>query len=432
MKRAWCTTVKILTGLLLTAFVALPQAYTISAKPGVLNYIEGNVSINGRPVAATDLRTLVLNPGDVLSTEIGKAEVLLTPGVFLRMGDNTRLRMISPSLVDTQLALESGQAMLEVDELVKDNRISILNHGASISIEKSGLYRFAADDPPVLAVLDGKAQVYFGEKKISLGKGRQTILSEELKVDKFDRKKEDELYAWSNVRSEYNASVSYQSAQAAYAANPSVGGLGYGPGYGPGWFWNSGLSSWAWMPGDAAFFSPFGWGFFSPGWVGYAPVVAVPVGRGNWRGRDRDRNGNRTPPPGGWHHNRPGGGTATASNGVAPAGANSLVPVNPNHPPGMSFASSPWADHAARVQAARSAAMQGGFRNNAGRPIQSFGNGGSAPSWSGHAAGSSGTGSRPGWSGGSHTGGSPGGGGFRGGGGGGGHSGGGGGGSRSR
>jgi len=69
--------------------------------------------------------------------------------------------------------------MLEVDDLVKDNRISVLIHGASILIEKSGGNRLP-DETPVAAVIDGKAQVYFGEKKVEIGRGREVVLSEQL------------------------------------------------------------------------------------------------------------------------------------------------------------------------------------------------------------------------------------------------------------
>src|SRR5256885_12649745 len=329
MNRTWFRTAGILTGLCFAATLALPQAYTVSAKPGVVNYVEGSASLNGRPVSPGELQSAALNAGDVLSVDTGKAEVLLTPGVFLRLGNDSQVHMISPSLIDTQLELQRGEAMIEVDQIVKDCRVSVLNHGASILIEKEGLYRFNADDAPRVAVIDGKAQVYFGDKKLDLGRGREVVLSDLLKPEKFDRKKEDELYAWSNVRSQYNASVSYQAARSAPAS-----GYGYGYGGGGGWLWNAGYSSWAWLPGDGAFFSPFGWGFFSPGSVGYAPVVAVPVGGwGHWQGRG-PHNGVHD---GDHRHHRQPGGPATASGGgwQGRSGSNALVPVNPNRPPAM-------------------------------------------------------------------------------------------------
>ena len=397
MNRTWFPTAGILTGLCFAVTPALPQAFTVSAKPGVVNYLEGNTSLNGQPVTASDLRATALNAGDVLSTEAGKAEVLLTPGVFLRIGSNSEVHMISPSLIDTQLELRRGEAMIEVDQIVDDCRISVLNHGASILIEKSGLYRFSADDTPRVSVIDGKAQVYLGDKKLDLGKGKEVVLSDLLKPEKFDRKKEDELYAWSNVRSEYNATVSYQAARAApvngYNAYPS--GLGYGYA-GGNWLWNAGFNSWAWLPGDGAFFSPFGWGFFAPGAVAYAPVVAVPVGggAGRWQGRghgNRDPNG---PHDGGRHHWQPGGPAMTAGGVPTRPGASALVPVNPNSPPAMGFTSSPWADHMARRQAQRAAWAAGGFRTSTGAPSPGFSasQGGGGSGGGGHRAWS---GSRP-------------------------------------
>ena len=94
---------KILSGLVVVALTALPQAYTISAKPGAINYIEGNVTLDGQPVGSSSLRSTFLNAGGLLETEDGKAEVLLTPECFCACGDHSRVRMLKPSLIDTQL-----------------------------------------------------------------------------------------------------------------------------------------------------------------------------------------------------------------------------------------------------------------------------------------------------------------------------------------
>src|SRR5690242_5507151 len=101
MKRVWQTAARLLAGVFVTAMYAMPQAYTISAKPGVINYIEGGTYLNGRPLSEKALKATFLNTNDTLSTDTGRAEVLLTPGVFLRLGDNTAVRMLSSSLVNT-------------------------------------------------------------------------------------------------------------------------------------------------------------------------------------------------------------------------------------------------------------------------------------------------------------------------------------------
>ena len=298
MKRGWQTSSKILAGLFLAATYAMPQAYTVSAKPGAVNYVEGHASLNDNELSQKGLGKTFLNTNDTLTTEVGKAEVLLTPGVFLRIGDNSQIRMVSPSLTDTQVEVTKGEAMVEVAELGKDNNIEILDRGGSLKLQKTGLYKLTADNPPTAAVIDGKAELVDGDKKVELGKGHEAVISGELKPEKFNTKKEDDLYAWSNVRSEYDAGASYAAARNVTLNNYNYGGWGYPYGglafgygygfgglYGPGWAYNGLWNSWAWMPGDGYFFSPFGWGFYSPAYLAYAPIVYLPV------------NGQRTPVP---------------------------------------------------------------------------------------------------------------------------------------
>jgi hypothetical protein len=321
---------------------ALPQAYTVSARPGAVNYIEGNAFIDGRPVSEKTLGQTFLNANDTLSTDIGKAEIALTPGVWLRIGNNSEVRLVSPSLTDTQVQLDRGEAMVEVAQLVKDNRLQILDQGGTTTLEKTGLYKFTADNPPSAAVIEGKADVVYGDHKIDLGKGRETVIAANLKSEKFNTKQEDDLYAWSNVRSEYDAAASYQTARNItinnYGGFSPFGyyGWDYGWGFSPGWYFNGLWDTWAWMPGfDGAFFSPFGWGFYGPGMIAYAPVVYTPVRGGGV----------------------PGGRARAAA-----------VPVNPDHPPalGRVAAASPQAYEAARAQTARSFARTGGFATAAG------------------------------------------------------------------
>ncbi|MBV9084962.1 MAG: FecR domain-containing protein [Acidobacteriaceae bacterium] len=278
MNRVWRTPAKVLAGLFVAGLYAMPQAYTISARPGVINYVEGTVYMNGTPVSAKSTGKTFLATNDALSTEAGKAEVLLTPGVFLRLGNDTEVKMISPSLTNTQVEITAGEAMVEVAQLVKDTDLQIVDHGATIRIQKTGLYRFTADEPAFAATLEGKARVEYEGKNIELAKNHQAVIGGALKSEKFDAKKrEDNLYAWSKVRDEYEAAASYSTARNVNSAGFFGAGFGYPGAYAPGWYWNGGFNSWAWLPGDGAFFSPFGYGFFAPGWVSYAPVAYAPV-----------------------------------------------------------------------------------------------------------------------------------------------------------
>ena len=95
-KGSYLLSARVLGGMLAVAALALPQTYTISARPGAVNYIEGNVTLDGQALGSYGLKSTFMTAGSLLETQDGKAEVLLTPGVFLRIGDRSRVRMLKP------------------------------------------------------------------------------------------------------------------------------------------------------------------------------------------------------------------------------------------------------------------------------------------------------------------------------------------------
>ena len=110
-----------------------------------------------------------------------------------------------------------------------------------------------------MAVYDGKATLKEGEKTEDLKKGKEVNLPD-LKTEKFDRKQGDQLYRWSDLRSEYLSEASVSSARS------YVGGEGW---LGGGWYFNPWYGYYSFLPGDGFLFSPFGWGFYGPRTVGY-------------------------------------------------------------------------------------------------------------------------------------------------------------------
>jgi hypothetical protein len=238
---------------------------------GTINYIEGQVSVGGQPVTSSEVGKLVVAPGSVVQTADGKAEMLLTPGVFLRLDSNSAVKMISPSIIKTTVELMQGKAMVEADQVETENHLDIVDHGANTMIEKHGIYEFNASNPMV-AVYDGKAQVQEDDRTKDVGKGKELALNQnpKLKTQDFDRKNEDDLYQWSKLRSEYVSEANMASAQTIVMQNPWWW-------YGTGWYWNPWFDSWAFVPGGGFLYSPFGFGFYSPAfWGAYAPVYYRP------------------------------------------------------------------------------------------------------------------------------------------------------------
>ena len=221
-----------------------------------------------------------IKPDQVLATEDGRAEILLTPGVFLRLPENSSARMISNSLADTRLEIVSGSALIEVGQLLRDNAISIETHGIRIALPKQGLYRIDAD-PARIRVYDGEARVTSGANKIiEVKRGREAELDAPTpEARAFDAKSTDPFYRWSARRSEYVADANVISARTASDS-------GYGSGFASGgygsWAWNPWVGMFTYLPASGIYWSPFGSAFYSPGMIDYAyfprGIVATPRG----------------------------------------------------------------------------------------------------------------------------------------------------------
>jgi hypothetical protein len=247
-----------------------------TAVPGTLNYIEGQATIGDQALNAKSIGSADVQNGQSLTTNQGKAEILLTPGVYFRLGDHSSATMISNSITNTQVALNQGEAMLEVDQIYPENNIVIRQDGAQTRVLKTGLYDFDNMNHSV-RVFDGKADVYTGDHQIAVKGGHELALntSGKLKAKDFNKKEvanNDDLYRWSSLRSEYLSEANINTAQL-YYGNGWWGPGWWGPGWGAGWYWNPWFDGFTFMPWDGYLYSPFGWGFYSPYWAYRAPFV---------------------------------------------------------------------------------------------------------------------------------------------------------------
>jgi hypothetical protein len=259
--RGWRITIALLG----MGILCMPAFGVNPARPGTVNYIEGAAYVEGnqgaRRINDREVGTLALGPGQVLSTGVGKAEILLTPGIFLRMDDHSAVKMISPDITPTKVELERGRASVEVDEIFKQNVVQIVDGGVTTQLIKDGYYEFDANHPTVL-VFKGQAEADTGDGKWQEVKGHHSMAlapDARTKPVKFNAEDaEGELYNWSSLRSEYLAEANNQIA-GEYAGMA---------GFYPGWYWDP----WAWdytFIGMDPFWSPFGWGFYPPRWGGF-------------------------------------------------------------------------------------------------------------------------------------------------------------------
>lgn len=238
-------------------------------RPGSVNYVEGQAFIGTAQVSAGAIGTLELERDQTITTKAGKVEILLTPGVFLRLADNSSLKMISPELVNTEVELDSGRAMIEVVDIHPGNNIRIDQNGTSIKLLKKGLYDFDQTRCE-FRVFSGSALVTADDRKVTLG-GKQKVALDTgtLKALRFEsRTCEDDFYSWSGLRSGYLSEASVDAARVYIGPGPGW----YGPGWvGVGWYWSPWFGVYTFLPGDGVFAGPFGWGFYSPIAVYWSP-----------------------------------------------------------------------------------------------------------------------------------------------------------------
>ncbi|MGC9157561.1 MAG: FecR domain-containing protein [Terracidiphilus sp.] len=255
--RTWFKTIALLgMGVLCASAFGTDRAH-----PGTLNYIEGTVLLQGQKLRTSEVGTADLAQGKVLSTQKGRAEILLTPGVFLRLDDQSAVKMITPDLTLTQVEVKQGRIGVEVDEIYAQNDLRIIDGGVATQLLKPGYYEFVAQ-PPTVLVYDGKAAVQASSGKYTVLKKHHvlTLSAGPLpKPVKFNpRDTAGDFYNWSSLRSQYLAE-----------ANNQMAGYYEGmAGFYPGWYWDPFMWDYTFIGMDP-FWSPFGWGFYPPWWGPY-------------------------------------------------------------------------------------------------------------------------------------------------------------------
>ena len=203
----------------------------ISAKSGVVAGAEGKVLIDNEEVQASVTHFPEVKEGSVLRTEDGRVELMLPPGFMLRMGENGTLKMLANRLIDTRVELQSGSAVLEVDQTSQDYNVSIALKDGVVSLSKVGVYRFDSD-PARLKVFHGSATVQIADQSVMVGTGKMLALAGgPTAAEKFDIEQTDALDNWSRRRAEAMALANISGAKYSNDnySTPKSSGWSYNP-----------------------------------------------------------------------------------------------------------------------------------------------------------------------------------------------------------
>jgi ferric-dicitrate binding protein FerR (iron transport regulator) len=204
--------------LFLTALVlALPQTgeaqnrekLVISAKAGGVNAVTGRASMRSHGNTEWQQLTIKedLEAGDVVKTgSDGRVEMLLNPGSYLRVGENSEFELADNSLENLEVRLSRGTAIVEVTgEDDDDLLIGITTPHTRMSIIRRGLYRVSVvpGDNTELIVRKGRVMLEGSHTKVK-GGDKVVFSSTSFSVAKVDgaEKKTNDLELWSKDRGE--------------------------------------------------------------------------------------------------------------------------------------------------------------------------------------------------------------------------------------
>jgi hypothetical protein len=317
-----------------TAAVCAAQSVAPSHS-GTVHYFEGDVMVDGVKLVSQVARFSELKEQSVLHTGLGRAEILLTPGVILRVGENTTVKMLDNRLMSTRVEFVSGSAMLEgVDSgtSVKDPPVTVVYKDFEAQPIRYGIFEITSQ-PSQARVFKGETKVTGNGASLNVKEGNMVDLTTVMATAKFDAKDGDDLYVWSRDRSAYLSAGNMSSARAlatsGYGASSvgcgsglaggsalmagsglgyngmGYGGMGYGgvgygnpyrgwnpamwSGFSGGWYYNQCMNMYSYIPFAGTMYSPFGYGFYNPITIGYVYAPGY-----YWQGAGGARTGTTT------------------------------------------------------------------------------------------------------------------------------------------
>jgi hypothetical protein len=191
-----------------TASVAVAQnreRFGISAKAGGVNAVVGRVMVTRTgqaPQLLTNKDDLV--SGDIVTTGAqSNIEVLLNPGSYFRLGENSEFQFQDSSLDNLRLKLLKGSAIVEatgVDDMNLD--IHVVTSEADFTIIRSGVYRLNVQ-PNFAELLVRKGRASFGANRTDIVKGGNKVTFSHGAMARAKLVKDkDDFEIWSKQRAE--------------------------------------------------------------------------------------------------------------------------------------------------------------------------------------------------------------------------------------
>lgn len=291
-----------MSSLILTLMLQLPSTqFLVSTRAGLVNYVQGTATV--KPATSVPA-------GEVIRTGPGGAvEILLNPGSYLRMGENSRVVLDRVQLDDMAATILEGSIIIEANGFTKELPLKVVTGTLKIEIIRDGIYLFA--DGKVV-VVDGK--IRDASNGLVYGKGYEISDDQGYRARKV-KTFTTALELWSQKRdadiSRANLNVAKSLRQVPDLPIRSLLDV---------WLWYPAFGSFIYMPGGR-YRSPYGYQFQAAG--------QIPSFGGGFAGGS-----------GGGSNANLGGGSSGSSNSSASSGGGGSVGFS-SSVPASTGASSP-------------------------------------------------------------------------------------------
>ena len=294
------------------------ERFSISAKAGGVNTVLGRVMVTRQGQEPQ----LLSSTDDLAAKEVvttgatSNVEILLNPGSYLRLAENSEFQFDDISLDHLKLHLTKGSAILEATGMADmDLGIQVATPNATFTIIRSGIYRINVEpDASELAVYKGRAS--YGANKTDVLKGGSAArlsngVAELAKVPK----DKDAFELWSKQRAQLLAKANERLSRRmlnGYLNDRSWDSWFWGPRRFGLWTFNASFGCYTFLPFYYGWSSPYGhyYGsyFWRGGYYGGNPNPIIVNGQ-NPPGTQPGS----VPPPG-------GGPGITPTGGIVPVG----------------------------------------------------------------------------------------------------------------
>lgn len=275
------------------------EKFIISAKAGGINFTSGSVETTTRGadwslLAVTD----DLKTGDIVRTgSDGRVEMLLNPGSYLRVGENSEFQLADNSLENLEVKLIRGTAIIEATGAEETElAINITTPHAKMVIVRRGLYRVNVIPGDATELFVRKGRVMLANSHTRVKEGNKVIFSATTfsvaKLDKADKQK-DGIEKWSKDRSQTvalaNQKISSRDLNSFMTGFNDFWGSSFLFRHSGFWLFNPRSRCYTFLPFYPGWGSPYGLSysyFWDCGCYGFRPFWGQrsPVGYSNSRG----------------------------------------------------------------------------------------------------------------------------------------------------